>query len=643
MRKENSDFNTKFISEAGSYLINADYFAFVELKDYACYVVADGIDPDEKKESAKLAVTTVITEFSDAPGMSKGKLRRYLKAAHEALLRESDEIRLEASIVIMLTDYKKAIWGHAGNSRLYWIKNGEIKLVTKDTSLTQRMVDQEEVPIDQISAHAERNNLYTYLGQPGRFNPVISVKRKLEDGDIFILMTRGVWENIGDAELIDAVDGVSKAEDVCTGLEDVILSQRLDVIENYTIASVFINKIYKNPKAGRYKTFFRIGFAVFMALFGIIFSLCMVSYNKTKSNMNKMNKAKEAGIEKLLDMNMQSATEKFAEANDTAESMNARENSKAGKLIKMIERYNDMVEYVNYGREALGKGKFDVAEKQFGRAVDKMEELRESGEDVSSFENIILAYKTYTVKMNEGIRKGDKGENEEAKACFIEAQDVMKELGTNEATDLSEAATVMVSACEAQVYLQKGSEFEKSGDEKRAKGDLEGAIGDYASAEMLYQKAYEKDESAQIQLNVITAKLDNVSKQLENMSDEQRISKAKSFIEEGDKAAREGKKEEALKNYNQAMEQYSKVTDASSTNLSQLKADLTNKISNLDTDPSQELLSAIDCLSRQDYASAIEALNRAKELYNLRGDKSSVQLVQTYINNVKGLMNRPQE
>ena len=43
MRKENASFETKFISEAGSYLNNADYFAFVELKDYACYVIADGI------------------------------------------------------------------------------------------------------------------------------------------------------------------------------------------------------------------------------------------------------------------------------------------------------------------------------------------------------------------------------------------------------------------------------------------------------------------------------------------------------------------------------------------------------------------------------------------------------------------------
>ena len=71
MRKENASFETKFISEAGSYLNNADYFAFVELKDYACYVIADGIDTDDMKKSAQQAVTAVIAKFSDMPGMSK--------------------------------------------------------------------------------------------------------------------------------------------------------------------------------------------------------------------------------------------------------------------------------------------------------------------------------------------------------------------------------------------------------------------------------------------------------------------------------------------------------------------------------------------------------------------------------------------
>ena len=105
MRKENATFKTKFISESGSYLINSDYFAFVELKDYACYCIADGIDNDQHAESAKMAVTELITAFTENPGMSKGKCKKYLNIAHRVLLKESNEIRLEVSMVVVLTDY----------------------------------------------------------------------------------------------------------------------------------------------------------------------------------------------------------------------------------------------------------------------------------------------------------------------------------------------------------------------------------------------------------------------------------------------------------------------------------------------------------------------------------------------------------
>lgn len=54
MRKLNSKFKTSFISEEGTFLQNKDYFAFAELDNYACYVVADGIDEDKELESAKL-------------------------------------------------------------------------------------------------------------------------------------------------------------------------------------------------------------------------------------------------------------------------------------------------------------------------------------------------------------------------------------------------------------------------------------------------------------------------------------------------------------------------------------------------------------------------------------------------------------
>ena len=41
MRKQNSDFEARFISEEGSRLKNRDYFGYVELDEFACYVIAD--------------------------------------------------------------------------------------------------------------------------------------------------------------------------------------------------------------------------------------------------------------------------------------------------------------------------------------------------------------------------------------------------------------------------------------------------------------------------------------------------------------------------------------------------------------------------------------------------------------------------
>lgn len=64
MRKINSTFKTAFISEAGAALKNNDYFAYVELDDYACYVIANSITDRIESESAKVAVENAIRHFS---------------------------------------------------------------------------------------------------------------------------------------------------------------------------------------------------------------------------------------------------------------------------------------------------------------------------------------------------------------------------------------------------------------------------------------------------------------------------------------------------------------------------------------------------------------------------------------------------
>ena len=110
MRKQNSDFEARFISEEGSRLKNRDYFGYVELDEFACYVIADGITEVTDVESARLAIETVILSFQENPSLSKRAVKRLLKRANRALLGKESDRRLKASITVVVTDYQKMIW-----------------------------------------------------------------------------------------------------------------------------------------------------------------------------------------------------------------------------------------------------------------------------------------------------------------------------------------------------------------------------------------------------------------------------------------------------------------------------------------------------------------------------------------------------
>ena len=106
MRKQNSDFEARFISEEGSRLKNRDYFGYVELDEFACYVIADGITEITDIESARLAIETVILSFQEKPSMSKWSVKSLLKRANRALLGKESDRRLKASITVVVTDYQ---------------------------------------------------------------------------------------------------------------------------------------------------------------------------------------------------------------------------------------------------------------------------------------------------------------------------------------------------------------------------------------------------------------------------------------------------------------------------------------------------------------------------------------------------------
>ncbi len=639
MRKENASFETKFISEAGSYLNNADYFAFVELKDYACYVIADGIDTDDMKKSAQQAVTAVIAKFSDMPGMSKAKLKSYMAEAHRTLLEESAEIRLEASILVLVTDYKKARWAHAGNCRLALLHNGAIIETTKDTSLTQRLADSEEIPLDMVSSHEERNNLYAYLGQPGKFSPVISAKHSLEDGDIILLETRGAWENIGDAELLDATDGVSKAEEVCTGLEDVILSQRLDIIENYTIVSIFVNKIYQNPKQGKYKKLITLLVSLAIALTIALTAILVTRYIMNRKNLEKIDAIKEAGVEKLQEEKYEAAKDKLEEYESI--SVRVKKGTANYDRVQSVKLYCSLAEDLYDASVNVTSQGYKGAIKDVERATQTLDQLKELGEDTTDLYNTLTAFERYATFMQQGDAFIVENSYGEAVTAYSNASDAVDDFDDTsykkKAEDALESAQTNDKSAQVNENMNSGMNAEQEGDKLAADGDYTNAKSKYETAKDFYKLAADAgDSKASDKLDSVNIKINDADSSKKESSDGDKLELAIAAETEAREADRNGNHDTAKSKYNEAKQIYQELGNADKV------ADIEDKIDGMTESKTEgmaveKMYRAMEYLSKGSFSKARKYLKQAKSIYEQLNDTAHVTQIDEILDNLKQL------
>ena len=189
-------------SRAGKRANNEDRLAHCYSRDALLMVVADGMGGHYYGEiAAQIAVQTLIESFQRE---AKPEiidpflfLQKAMSNAHSAILDFTDAHKLNDSprttCVACIIQDNIAYWAHAGDSRLYLMRNGKVMTHTRDHSRVQLLMDQGIINEAQAALHPERNKVYSCLG--GRQTPEIEFSRKtpLEAGDVLALCTDGVW------------------------------------------------------------------------------------------------------------------------------------------------------------------------------------------------------------------------------------------------------------------------------------------------------------------------------------------------------------------------------------------------------------------------------------------------------------------
>lgn len=523
MRRMNSEFKTANMSEEGQKLSNRDYFGYVEMDDFACYVLADSLDEEPSINSARLVVESVIRDFTEAPSMGKRRLQRMIRQAHTELQKQKKGMHLKASVVVAVTDYRKIRYAYVGNSRYYLIRNARIMERTEDQSLTSHLAETGKIPLDQAAAHEERNNLYSFLGERGTPKLQVSKKKRLENGDIFLLITKGVWEQCPDENLLEIINDAKEPDEILKRTEDWILErQEMEEIDNYTMAVTFAQKVYQSPKkTWTPKRVLMIAIPAVLVVGGISLAL-FLRYRSIRNKEKNLAECMENGESYLRYDNYQRAAEEYGEAKTLADSLN-----RDGEYEE-ADQYKKLAEQVILADEALSAGEYEKSqelyltarelsedagnvgkayiESQLDRAKDYIEvydliALGERKEEYGNLEGAISAYKEAREKAADLYYGKGKAEALEKQAAAEEALEKAKmeeeaRQKEQEEENAAEAAKQQQEEAAAQELenqqkandQQNAIELENQGNSLLAQGQYENAITFYQTAQAIYRR-----------------------------------------------------------------------------------------------------------------------------------------------------------
>jgi serine/threonine protein phosphatase PrpC len=536
MRKSNSDFKASFVSEPGTFITNKGYYAFVELDDIACWIAADGLDSDEEKESAKLVVHRIFEEFVEKPALSRTKIKSWVMKAHELLQAESRNIRLKAGFIMLVTDYSQIVWAMAGNLRLYHFRKGIYSFRTKDQSIAQLMVDSGKIVESELNEHDERNNLVNYVGKSSGFKPFVSRKYRLRDGDVMVLCNSGFWENMTTEELSVNVRESKEVEELVDNLEDALLGKQNEVLNNYSIAAVYANKVFQEKTVDYKKVIKRI-VAIAMPLLlmlgiGLLINRHMVAQRISRELLERkkieMSRKKSvADYERNADQMIKS--EKYQEAvNEYRRALNVIEENNL-KLPKqraiLVKKYNTTLLIVDGDNFTTG-GEFSKALAKYSEAVKVSADI---AYDKSGLMSRIGRLKNCT-EMKRLVQQGDnliiQQKFSDAKEKYQLAKNIAEQLGDDNMMAAIESKLISVeqkrqdemvqrnrtniqikaeNTYDTQMYQAK--RIEKSGDDKYNLKDYKEAVETYQMARRLYEGL-----GANQDILLIDAKIKNAEK-----------------------------------------------------------------------------------------------------------------------------------
>jgi len=180
-------------------------------KDNGVWLVADGMGGHDAGEIASAS----IVEHADSIG-SPISARDLLARFQDRIAKANSEIRsiaderksgvIGATLASLLTydRHYACVW--SGDSRVYLVRKGKLKQISKDHTEVQELFDRGLITEEEAEHWPRKNVITRAIGVTEE--PQLDLEQgTIESGDTFVICSDGLTAHVDDHEVLEAIDG----------------------------------------------------------------------------------------------------------------------------------------------------------------------------------------------------------------------------------------------------------------------------------------------------------------------------------------------------------------------------------------------------------------------------------------------------
>jgi serine/threonine protein phosphatase PrpC len=201
-----------------------------KLSDFGLFIVADGMGGHRSGEIASAIAARTVAKYLTQETLlelfeinsTQGDRPPLLNVVQNAIMDANQDVVRTlpgggTTLTMALLVGDQMTIGHVGDSRAYVITDKEAKVITRDHTYVERLLELGEVTQEEASIHPQRHVLYRAIGQGDALKADV-FSYPTPHGGRLLLCSDGLWGVVSDDDILNIVNHASNPQEACDRL-----------------------------------------------------------------------------------------------------------------------------------------------------------------------------------------------------------------------------------------------------------------------------------------------------------------------------------------------------------------------------------------------------------------------------------------